>query len=56
MREALAKTGTQDRDAAKFGRDHVSVRALGTSAVLQLSVKDRSPRIAAPWPMPWRRA
>jgi capsular polysaccharide biosynthesis protein len=47
VREALAKARVTRRNATDLARHDVSVRALGTSAVLQLSVSDRNPRIAA---------
>ena len=47
VREALAKARVTRRNATDLAKNHVSVRALGTSAVLQLSVTDRNPRIAA---------
>lgn len=47
VRDALIKARAPTRDAVNVARHHVSVRALGTSAVLRLSVSDRSPRVAA---------
>ena len=43
---ALGKAGTADRDPAAVS-ESVSVRALGISGVLELSVRDRSPMVAA---------
>jgi capsular polysaccharide biosynthesis protein len=45
--EALKNAHIRSRDPKRVADDHVSVRALGTSAVLQLSVSDRDPRTAA---------
>jgi capsular polysaccharide biosynthesis protein len=44
---ALAAAHVRDRDASKVAANDVSTRALGTSGVLQLSVSDRDPRVAA---------
>ena len=45
--EALRAADVRGRNALEIARDHVSVQALGTSAVLELSVSDRSPSAAA---------
>jgi capsular polysaccharide biosynthesis protein len=45
--QALKRAHVRDRDPKNVADKHVSVRALGTSAVLQLSVSDRNPRTAA---------
>jgi capsular polysaccharide biosynthesis protein len=42
VRIALRHAKIEDRSAAEIATNHVSVRALGTSAVLQLSVSDRN--------------
>jgi capsular polysaccharide biosynthesis protein len=39
---ALAHANIKDRRAAEVAKNHVSVRSLGSSAVLQLSVSDRN--------------
>jgi len=44
---ALKTAGVTNRDPIVVGRKHVSVTALGTSAILQLSVSDRNPRTAS---------
>jgi capsular polysaccharide biosynthesis protein len=44
---ALADAHVRDRNASKLAANDVSTRALGTSGILQLSVSDRDPRIAA---------
>lgn len=44
---ALAASNIVNRDPIEVGEKHVSVSALGTSAILKLSVSDRDPRIAA---------
>jgi uncharacterized protein involved in exopolysaccharide biosynthesis len=46
VKRAIADAGVTGRDAAKVAED-VSIRALGTSGVLQLSVSDERPRPAA---------
>jgi capsular polysaccharide biosynthesis protein len=46
IREALAKAHVTDRDPSKVA-GNVSVSALGTSGVVQLSVTDKSPSTAA---------
>jgi capsular polysaccharide biosynthesis protein len=46
IRQALAKANVTDRDPTDVAR-HVSVSALGTSGVVQLSVTDKSPATAA---------
>jgi capsular polysaccharide biosynthesis protein len=43
---ALREAHVAQRDPTKVA-EHVSLRALGSSAVLQLSVRDRDPRVAA---------
>lgn len=47
VRAALADAHITNRDPADVAKNHVSIRALGTSAVVQLSVSDRNRRIAA---------
>jgi capsular polysaccharide biosynthesis protein len=47
VRMALVHAKIKDRRAAEIANNHVSVRALGTSAVLQLSVSDRNRYVAA---------
>jgi uncharacterized protein involved in exopolysaccharide biosynthesis len=47
VKAALGKARITDRDAADVARNHVSVRSLGTSAVLRLSVSDRDRQTAA---------
>lgn len=47
VRAALERAKIKDRQAAEIAKDHVAIRALGTSAVLQLSVSDRSRYVAA---------
>lgn len=47
VRAALAAAHVQGRNAVEIARHHVSIRALGTSAVLQLSVSDRDRGVAA---------
>ncbi|TML51868.1 MAG: hypothetical protein E6G21_06380, partial [Actinobacteria bacterium] len=44
---ALRKAGVERGDPGAFARKHVSVAALGTSGVLQLSVTDRNRQVAA---------
>jgi capsular polysaccharide biosynthesis protein len=44
---ALTDAHVRGRDASKVAASHVSTRALGTSGILQLSVSDRDPRVAA---------
>ena len=44
---AIAHAKIKDRRAAEIANNHVSVRALGTSAVLQLLVSDRDRDVAA---------
>lgn len=44
---ALAHAKIKDRRAAEIANNHVSIRSLGTSAVLQLSVSDRNRYVAA---------
>ena len=46
VRAALAKADATGRDPAEVAKQDVSVRALGTSAILELSVSDPSPRVA----------
>jgi capsular polysaccharide biosynthesis protein len=45
VREALARLGVR-RDATELARRHVSVQALGSSGVMQLSVTDSDPEVA----------
>jgi uncharacterized protein involved in exopolysaccharide biosynthesis len=47
VRAALVRAGISDRSAAEIAKDHVSIHALGSSAVLQLSVSDRNRHVAA---------
>jgi capsular polysaccharide biosynthesis protein len=47
VRAALAAADVPDRSAVEIARNHVSIQALGTSAVLQLSVSDRNRHVAA---------
>jgi uncharacterized protein involved in exopolysaccharide biosynthesis len=47
VRAALEHAGIKDRRAAEIAKEHVSVSALGSSAVLQLSVGDRNRYYAA---------
>jgi capsular polysaccharide biosynthesis protein len=47
VRAALAAAHVRGRSAVEVARNHVSIRALGTSAVLQLSVSDRNRYVAA---------
>jgi capsular polysaccharide biosynthesis protein len=47
VRAALAAAPVQGRNAVEIARHHVSIGALGTSAVLQLSVSDRDRDVAA---------
>jgi len=47
VRGALKDAHVTGRDPIDLARHHVSIGALGTSAVLQLSVSDRNPRVAA---------
>jgi uncharacterized protein involved in exopolysaccharide biosynthesis len=47
VRAALEQAKIKDRRAAEIAKDHVSVSALGSSAVLQLSVGDRNRYVAA---------
>lgn len=44
---ALRKAGAQRGDPATFAANHVAVRALGSSGVIELSVTDRSPIVAS---------
>jgi capsular polysaccharide biosynthesis protein len=44
---ALATVGVTKRDAVEIAEHEVSVSPLGTSGVVQLTVRDRSPRVAA---------
>jgi capsular polysaccharide biosynthesis protein len=44
---AMRTAGVRNRDPAAVGRNSVSVASLGQSAVLNLSVSDRDPRVAA---------
>ena len=44
---ALRKAGVDRGDPTAFAKQHVSVAALGSSGVIQLSVSDRDPRVAA---------
>jgi uncharacterized protein involved in exopolysaccharide biosynthesis len=44
---ALKQAHVRDRDALEIARNHVSISALGTSAVLELSVSDRNRYVAA---------
>jgi capsular polysaccharide biosynthesis protein len=46
VRDALRKAHVTDRDATTLAGEDVSVRALGSSAVIQLSVTDRNRRAA----------
>ncbi|MEP6978502.1 MAG: hypothetical protein ABI948_10665 [Thermoleophilia bacterium] len=43
---ALRDAHVAGRDSVKLAKNHVSLRGLGTSAVLELSVNDRNPRVA----------
>jgi capsular polysaccharide biosynthesis protein len=45
--KALRKTGVRGVDPADFASKHVSVSALGSSGVIELSVTDRNRRVAA---------
>lgn len=47
VRSALEDAHVTGRDPIDLAEHHVSIVALGTSAVLQLSVSDRNPRVAA---------
>jgi capsular polysaccharide biosynthesis protein len=47
VRSALKDAHVTGRDPIDVAKHHVSIVALGTSAVLQLSVSDRDPRVAA---------
>jgi len=47
VRAALERAKITDRQAAEIAKNHVLVRGLGTSAVLQLSVSDRNRYVAA---------
>jgi capsular polysaccharide biosynthesis protein len=47
VRGALKDAHVTGRDPIDLAKHHVSIGALGTSAVLQLSVSDRNPRVAA---------
>ena len=47
VRRALRRARVERGDPAAFAKQHVSVTALGTSGVLQLSVSDRDRRAAA---------
>jgi capsular polysaccharide biosynthesis protein len=47
VRSALEDAHVTGRDPIDLAEHHVSIDALGTSAVLQLSVSDRNPRVAA---------
>jgi capsular polysaccharide biosynthesis protein len=44
---ALRAAGVTGRDPIAFAQHHVAVQALGSSGVIQLSVTDRNPRVAA---------
>src|SRR5205823_1089596 len=44
---ALASAKVRSRNATDIAHHHVSTRSLGTSGVLELSVSDRDPRVAA---------
>jgi uncharacterized protein involved in exopolysaccharide biosynthesis len=44
---ALAAAHVKGRDPVAIARDDVSVRALGSSGVLELTAEDRDPRVAA---------
>ena len=47
IRRALAEKAAAGRDPIDVAKDHVSVSALGTSGVVQLSVSDRNGKVAA---------
>ena len=47
VRAALNDAHLTNRDAVDIAKNHVSIRPLGTSAVLQLSVSDKNRRAAA---------
>jgi capsular polysaccharide biosynthesis protein len=47
IKDGRAAEIIKDRRAAEIAKDHVSIQALGTSAVLQLSVSDRNRYVAA---------
>jgi capsular polysaccharide biosynthesis protein len=47
VRGALKDAHVTGRDPIDLAKHHVSIEALGTSAVLQLSVSDHNPRVAA---------
>jgi uncharacterized protein involved in exopolysaccharide biosynthesis len=47
VKEALADARAQRRDPVEVARDRVSIRALGASGVLQLSLRDGNARAAA---------
>jgi capsular polysaccharide biosynthesis protein len=47
VREALERSGAAGRDPVEIGKRHVQLRPLGTSGVLQLSVTDPDPKVAA---------
>jgi len=47
VRAALNDVHVTTRDPLDVAEHHVSIQALGTSAVLELSVSDRNPRVAA---------
>ncbi len=47
VRAALERVGVGSRSAVEIAKRHVSISALGTSAVLQLSVSDRNRYVAA---------
>jgi len=47
VREALTKARVPGRDPDEVARHQVSVRALGSSGIVQLSVRDRDPKAAA---------
>ena len=47
VKGAIARAGVPGRDPVNTAKNHVSIRALGSSGVLQLSVTDSSPRTAA---------
>ncbi len=47
VRAALNDVHVTNRDSVDVAKHHVSIRALGTSAVVQLSVSDRNRRVAA---------
>ena len=47
VRGALEDAHVTGRDPIDLAKHHVSIGALGTSAILQLTVSDRNPRVAA---------